>query len=132
MLQDFASLIYGPSSVEGSTFCRVALAPLDVVACQHTTLRVTAFVAEALPPPELDPVRMRVHVSLREVVQETLRGMHQHSLDLTQGRLPSFAVRPFPPHTWLHFLGFSSLAQQKGLLELLRQMKLTKYTRSMA
>lgn len=108
MLQDFASLIYGPNSVEGSTFCRVALAPLDVVACQHTMLRVTASVAEALPPPELDPVRMMVHVSLREVVQETLRGMHQHSLDLN--RLPSYEVRPFPPHTWLpllrlHFFG---------------------------
>ena len=77
MVQDFVRLVCVTSAVEAAGFCQVSVAPTDILSCQHTMLRVTAFVAEALPPPELSPLHMSVHVSLREVIQDSLRGLHQ-------------------------------------------------------
>ena len=79
-MQDFARLIFGSGSLEGSPFCKIALAPLDVLACHQTTLRVSDYLAAALPPPELNPVHMRVHVTLREVVQDSLKGTHNFQM----------------------------------------------------
>ena len=75
--QDFVRLVYASGDSGKPSFCRVSVAPLDVLSCQHTMLKVTAFVAKALPPPELNPVHLKVHVSLREVLQDSLRGLHQ-------------------------------------------------------
>ena len=79
-LQDFARLIFGSSSPKGSAFCKISLAPLDVLACHQTTLRVSDFLAAALPPPELNPMHMRVHVTLKEVVQDSLKGTHRFQM----------------------------------------------------
>ena len=79
-LQDFAKLIFGTSSERGSAFCKIALAPLDLLACHQTTLRVSDFTAAALPPPELNPVHMRVHVTLKEVVQDSLKGTQEYHM----------------------------------------------------
>ena len=76
-VQDFARLIFLSSAIEGTSFCKVYVAPMEILSCQHTVLRVTSFVAEALPPPELNPVHMRVHVTLRDEIQESLRGLPQ-------------------------------------------------------
>ena len=76
-LQDCARLIFGSSPRKGSAFCKIAFAPLDVLACHQTTLRVSDFLAAALPPPELNPMHMRVHVTLKEVVQDSLKGTHR-------------------------------------------------------
>ena len=92
MLQDFARLIFGSGPSMGCTFCKVNVAPMDLMACQHTLLRVSAFLAEALPPPELNPVHMRVNVSLREILQDSLKGLHQHKLAVAD--LPSYEVLP--------------------------------------
>ncbi len=78
-MQDFARLICVLSAVEGASSCKISLAPLDILSCQHSMLKVAAFAAEALPPPELSPLHMKVHVSLREVIQDSLRGLPQHT-----------------------------------------------------
>ena len=78
-MQDFARLICVSSPVEGASFCKISLAPLDILSCKHSMLKVAAFVAEALPPPEHSPLHMKVHVSLREVIQDSLRGLPQHT-----------------------------------------------------
>jgi len=91
-VQDFARLIFVSSPIEGASFCKMSVAPLDVLTCQHTTLRITTFVAEALPPPELNPMHMRVHVSLREVIQDSLRGLPQQTPATIS--VPSYEVCP--------------------------------------
>ena len=92
VVQDFARLIFVSSPIEGASFCKMSVAPLDILTCQHTTLRITTFVAEALPPPELNPMHMRVHVSLREVIQDSLRGLRQQTPAIIG--VPSYEVRP--------------------------------------
>ena len=76
-MQDFARLSFGSSPLKGSAFCKIALAPLDVLACHQTTLRVSDFLSAALPPPELNPMHMREHVTLKEVVKDSLKGTHR-------------------------------------------------------
>ncbi len=97
MMQDFARLMCVTNAVEGASFCKIALAPLDVLSCQHSMLKVTAFAAEALPPPELSPLHMKVHVSLREVIQDSLRGLPPHSPAAFSA--PSYEVSRDPPQT---------------------------------
>ena len=81
------------SAIEGASSCKVYVAPTDILSCQHTMLRVTSFVAEALPPPELNPVHMRVHVTLREVIQDSLKGLPpQHGRAASSA--PSYEVCP--------------------------------------
>ena len=91
VVQDFARLIFVSSPIEGASFCKMSVVPLDILTCQHTTLRITAFVAEALPPPELNPMHMRVLVSLREVIQDSLRGLRQTPATIS---VPSYEVCP--------------------------------------
>ena len=81
------------SAIEGASSCKVYVAPTDILSCQHTMLRVTSFVAEALPPPELNRVHMRVHVTLREVIQDSLKGLPQQQLPAASSA-PSYEVCP--------------------------------------
>ena len=74
------------------------LAPVEAAYSHSALLHISAFLNEAWPPPERDPLAVKANISLRKEVREAARASRLSQLQRAQqGRLPSIQV----PHAVL-------------------------------
>ncbi len=72
--------------------CWVRFGALDAIYCHSSLLRIAGFLDDAWPAaPDLDPLAVKASVSLKEVVQGSVRSAQLQSLE-TQS-LPGLQVR---------------------------------------
>lgn len=93
----------------------LAVAQIDMVYSQYAFIRLVAFLNEAYPPPNLDPLMVRTSVTLNEVVRERLIGQKQpHQVQVQQQSQPVIKVNnPTRLCNMIPILRYLSKAQQK-------------------
>lgn len=78
------------------TQCSLRFGALDAIYCQKALLHFASFFDKAWPAPDLDPLAIRVSVSLREVVQDSLQ--HAELDEMETQTFPEMKVQ----HTSTH------------------------------
>jgi hypothetical protein len=93
--QAFLALRYAqPLLLTAPSEWRCTLAPVEAAYSHAALLHISAFLNEAWPPPERDPLAVKASISLREEVREAARVSRLLELQRAQhSRLPSIQAR---------------------------------------